>query len=395
MAQSPPNDYFENRIPLVGSSLTWTGNTVNVTDDFDDPITLNHQFVLSDYPYGDFSKSVWWSWVSPATATVLLEKMGVFQPILGFLSVYAFDATLNNQFSITTINLQNHGQYTTFNVEAGREYQIKGTSQETNDLVFRLTVTNVPIFRLQPRTQTVSSNAGALFTAWAFGVKPLHYQWRFNAQDIPNATNAMFPIYFANATNAGEYCVVVSSASGGASTSEVARLIVSTNDPLPSVRALRLLGQTNFEFEVTGEEGRSYLVESSTNLLDWTAAQADWPVYRFGSETRLAIRNTNSTTLFRIRQDAPKKFFRISPYHPKNEICNSHLRQLWFASWQFAEDQHKHPEATVAQSDLLAYLVDHVWPVCPLNPDTFPRDYYVLDLLYPAGCTFGHYLEER
>lgn len=332
--------------------------------------------------------------MATSNAPVLLEKIGDFASLRGFVAVFAFDPSHRNQRSIASIDLFCHGQYTTFNAEAGREYQFKVGVEETNDLVFRLTVTNAPIFRLQPRTQTVSSNAGALFTAWAFGVKPLHYQWRFNAQDIPNATNAMFPIYFANATNAGEYCVVVSSVSGGASTSEVARLIVSTNDPLPSVRALRSIGHTNFEFEVTGEEGRSYLVESSTNLLDWAAARADWPAYGFGSKTRLAICNTNSTTSFRIRQNAPRKFFRMSPYHPKNEICNSHLRQLWFASWQFAEDQHKHPEATVAQSDLLTYLVDHVWPQCPLNPGQLFGDYYVMDLLYPAACAYEHYLEE-
>jgi len=146
------------------------------------------------------------------------------------------------------------------------EYQIKLAVQETNDAVFHLTANNAPVFRLQPRTQTVSSNASALFTAWALGLTPVLYQWRYNGADVPNATNAMLPIYSANATNAGEYCVVVSSAAG-VSTSAVARLIISTKDLAPSVRAVRSVAGTNFEFAVNGEEGRSYLVESSTNLL--------------------------------------------------------------------------------------------------------------------------------
>jgi len=249
-------------------------------------------------------------------------------------------------------------------------------------MVFRLNASDAPVFRLQPRTQTVSSNGSALFTAWAFGAKPLHYQWQYNGQDVPDATNAMLPIYSASATNAGEYCVVVSSAAGGVSTSAVAYLIISTNDPAPAVRAVRSVGGTNFEFEVSGEEGRSYLVESSTNLVDWPTLQR-----------RLVVINTNQTTHFQIAQNGPSKFFRLSPYHPQNEICNLNMRQLRMAAWYFAEDDHKSNDASVAGVDLLRYMA---YPYCPDDPDKHMASSYPISTVEqtPGHCFFGHTLEE-
>lgn len=60
VAQPPPNDYFENRIPLVGSSLTWTGNTFNATEDYDDPLLVNqYSFFVTENLVWEYPKSVW------------------------------------------------------------------------------------------------------------------------------------------------------------------------------------------------------------------------------------------------------------------------------------------------------------------------------------------------
>ena len=390
-AQLPPaNDEFTNRIALAGSAVVWTGNTAGATENLETDLDFQPPYV----DWRSFSlNSVWWSWVAPVTTPVMVEVLGAFVPLRGYLAVYSLNPGESGA-SLCYMELQLHGQYATFQAEAGREYQIRLNLEETNDIVFRLTATNAPVFRLQPRTQTVSSNAGALFTAWAFGVKPLLYQWRYNGIDVPNATNAMLPIYYANATNAGEYCVVVSSAAGGTSTSTVARLMVSTNDLLPSVKALRLVGGTNFEFAVTGEEGRSYLVETSTNLIEWTAPQSHWAPQWLAPQTRLVVNNTNQTTQFQLTRNATREFFRLTPYHPRNEICNNHLKQLWFASWQFAEDQREDSQGGVTQVGLIPYLVDRVWPRCPLNPDIYPTDYIAMYVSYPTYCAYGHYLEE-
>ena len=314
----------------------------------------------------------------------MIEKLGGFDSLNGFLAVYAFDPSEFWQDVITAIDLHWRGQYGTFDAQAGREYQIKIAVQETNDMVFRLTASDAPVFRLQPRTQTVSSNASVLFTAWAFGLKPLQYQWRYRGTDVPDATNAMLPIYSANFTNAGEYCVVVSSAAGGVSTSEVARLIISTNDPTPSVRAVQSVGGTNFVFRVNGEEGRSYLVESSTNLVDWLT-----PLKRF------VVVNTNQINLFQIPQDVPKQFFRLSPYYPHNEICDLNMRQLRMAAWCCAEDDHLDDDSNVTGNDVLRYLWTTMLPSCPEDPDQLGYTSYPIETVRttPSRCFFGHKLE--
>jgi len=315
---------------------------------------------------------------------VIVEKLGPYTELNGALIIFSTNGTDTFQPAICCIDLQEHGQYVAFNADAGKEYQIRVSAFETNEMTFRLTMTNDPLFRLQPRTQTVSSNGSALFTSRAAGVKPLQYQWRFNGVDIPNATNAMLPILSANSTNTGEYCVVASSVAGGVSTSAVARLIISTNDPLPSIKALPSVGQTNFEFVVSGEEGRSYLVESSTNLVDWPT-----PQLRFG------VINTNQTTFFQIPQDAPKKFFRLSPYHPQNEICDLNMRQLRMAAWYHAEDAHQHDYDSVTALELLQYLGPTVNPYCPNDPMKSLATSYSVSIVRdtPEPCFFGHHLE--
>jgi len=126
LAQSPPpNDNFTNRIPLVGSSVCWTGNTANATEDIEDwDLDIEtHWFVANTLYYS--VHSVWWSWVSPATSTVVVEKLGGYESLFGFLAVYSFDPAEVVQLPLATIELFGRGQYVTFNAQAGREYQIK------------------------------------------------------------------------------------------------------------------------------------------------------------------------------------------------------------------------------------------------------------------------------
>ena len=341
LAQTPPaNDDFVNRIPLIGSTVTFSGSTAGATEPWFSPPYFEYPDTVRCLDY-----SIWWSWTAPTSSIVIVEKLGPYTEVNGVLIIFSTNVTEIFQPAVCFFDLQAQGQYVAFNADAGKEYQIRASASETNELTFRLTMTNDPVFRLQPRTQTVSSNGSALFTSWAAGIQPLHYQWRFSGVDIPNATNAMLPILSANSTNTGEYCVVVSSVAGGVSTSAVARLIISTNDPLPSVKALHSVGQTNFEFMVNGEEGRRYLVESSTNLIDWPTPQL-----------RSGLNNTNQTTFFQILRDAPKKFFRLSPYHPQNEICDLNMRQLRMAAWYFAEDAHQRGHDSVNEDNLLPYL---------------------------------------
>jgi hypothetical protein len=89
----------------------------------------------------------------------------------------------------------------------------------------RVTVSGGPTITAQPSNLTLSSGSTAVFTVAASGPQPLSYQWRFNGTSIPSATAATYTIPNVQASNSGNYDVVVSN-SGGSVTSTVASLTV-------------------------------------------------------------------------------------------------------------------------------------------------------------------------
>jgi hypothetical protein len=80
----------------------------------------------------------------------------------------------------------------------------------------------------QPQSQTINAGANATFTVVAAGVPSFRYQWQFNGQNLPNATNAALTLNSVTAANSGGYSVVVSNPYGSVS-SATASLAVLTD----------------------------------------------------------------------------------------------------------------------------------------------------------------------
>ncbi|MEI7732004.1 MAG: immunoglobulin domain-containing protein, partial [Verrucomicrobiota bacterium] len=87
-----------------------------------------------------------------------------------------------------------------------------------------------PFITSHPPSQTANTGGSATFTVGVTGAQPLFYQWRFNGSTLSGATNATLPMANLQGAQAGNYTVVVTNASGSA-TSLVATLTVLTTDP--------------------------------------------------------------------------------------------------------------------------------------------------------------------
>jgi hypothetical protein len=130
-----------------------------------------------------------------------------------------------------------------------------------------------PVISTQPQTQTVDANTPTTFSVTASGA-PLTYQWKFNGNIIPNATNSTYVIPSTSPTNAGLYTVVVSNPSGPV-TSNPAQLTVLTTTQITTDLSGEIAdpGATvNFPVSATGGQPLTYLffkdgaiVSSSTN----------------------------------------------------------------------------------------------------------------------------------
>ncbi len=109
-----------------------------------------------------------------------------------------------------------------------------GTERVNGTVAFSYTVgtaaeqSNVPVISSQPRSQAVSAGTAATFAVGATSALPLIYQWQRNGVAIPGATTAVLGIARAQAADAGNYTVVVST-SAGSVTSAVAALTIGAS----------------------------------------------------------------------------------------------------------------------------------------------------------------------
>ncbi|MGA2787904.1 MAG: immunoglobulin domain-containing protein [Verrucomicrobiota bacterium] len=127
-----------------------------------------------------------------------------------------------------------------------------------------------PFIVAHPQSQTVSPSNPATFTVVASGSAPLAYQWYFNTNTpLANATNGTLILANVQTTNAGTYSVIVTNTAGSV-TSSNAILTVSSGAPSqPQLSGFTYNSDGTFSLTVNGDTGPGYIVQASTNLVDW------------------------------------------------------------------------------------------------------------------------------
>ena len=132
----------------------------------------------------------------------------------------------------------------------------------------RLLTPAAPLIITQPVSQTNEIGATAVFTVTASGYPFPAYQWLFNEADWASGTNATLALPNVQTNQAGSYRVIVTN-SYGSVTSQVAVLTVVP--PPPRILAGSLV-RTNgqFKFTLQSQPGSRFVIQASTNLVNWT-----------------------------------------------------------------------------------------------------------------------------
>lgn len=407
----PPNDNYSNRIVLDGTDLTFSGQLAGAT-------TENYRERSSfENTYGGpfVTQSVWWTWTAPTDTVLNLQILSSSLPSTSDSAVdglVVYQAT-NGSTSPSGLMLPPLVQLRidtriisptlSIPVSAGSDYQIQLLGSDSATHTIRLLATNAPIIVLQPKSQTVYTNASTFFYVIAEGVSPstFHYQWFFNGANLPGETAPMLALTNIDDTKAGAYTVAVTNAAGFATVSEPATLAV-TQTNVPVYLVAQGIHSNSFVFSVMGELGRSYRLESSTDLVNWisekdfalTPAFPDSTSVFFNASTPLVLTLTNNTL---------QKYFRVTPYlvgDPHAEICINNLRQIRAAKilWQRGAFGIPWHFDVPSDSDLLPYLPPHAPPICPDDPYTsFATSYILYDFWVEPTCLVNpsaHLLED-
>ncbi len=161
-----------------------------------------------------------------------------------------------NSYLKSNVQLTNAGSYSVVVSNA------VGTAASANAV---LTVNSPPLITAQPQSLTVIAGNPAAFSVGASSSTSLTYQWLFNGTNLPGANSSAHSIASAQSGNAGDYWVVVTN-SYGAVTSAPANLFIRLR-PLLSLSFAPANDQPHLT--LTGTPGDRYVIEASTNLLNW------------------------------------------------------------------------------------------------------------------------------
>jgi len=133
------------------------------------------------------------------------------------------------------------------------------------------------------------------FSVAATGTAPLRYQWKFNKANLTMATNATLTFGSITTNQAGTYSVMVSNEAG--STNSTASLTVYATTTATLASAAHDSGQ--FALTVLGVSGCQYVVQASTNLVNWVPVQTNVAPFTFvdTNASRFARRFYRSVSL--------------------------------------------------------------------------------------------------
>jgi hypothetical protein len=293
------NNDFESRQPLF-AALPATGSTLGASKQPGEP---NHAGNAG-------GASLWWTWTAPVAGNVLLSTEGSRFDTL--LAVYTGGAVSNLTLvaandSVTPFALHSE---VPFRAEAGVEYQIAldGAAGAVGDFNLLLSPGapndhfadriwiadfSQPVTGANP---TASRQPAEPFHGFGFGWHSVWWSWTaphsgsFTLSTAGSSFDTLLGIYRGGALDtlaavagnddtaglvasrvrfdavAGEIYSIAVDGSGEATGNIVLTL---TANPPTSFGLLNRTGEGVVEFQITGEAGRTNVVEASTNLVDW------------------------------------------------------------------------------------------------------------------------------
>lgn len=407
----PPNDNLTNATVLTGTDITFTGSVSNATLETNELQAAFGTNLVNMHDPPPPTASVWWSWTAPVSTVLNLEMEFLnLHSIDNYVCIYSVtNGTTNpagfSQPPLTNFVIQNGipNFLISVPVVAGSNYLVQLIGITPYSYTFHLIATNTPFIFRQPVGRTVSSNKSTIFYVESGGLSPQTFQWRLNGTNIPSENAPILALNHIDSSMAGNYSVLVTIPSGSI-LSDAALLAVSQSNVPPVLTSLGRRGNV-LAFNLTGELGRAYRIETSSNLIDWVEANnfpfrpLDQSVSYYGLGS--VVYTTNLSLHVEVENDSAQAYYRASIYKTDDddsEVCINNLRQIVVAKrlWRHTSID-LYPSATPSWADMQGFFPHFDKMYCPDNPYLDIRtSYEINNLLAVPVCDIhsrSHILE--
>lgn len=141
-----------------------------------------------------------------------------------------------------------------------------------------------PAIVTSPQSQNVVAGSNVTLSVTASGADPLAYQWRRGATNLLGATISSLQFLNISEAQAGMYSVVVTNLAGMATSSDAMISVYAT-----AAATFNSLNADNgqFTFNIAGVPGYDYVIQTSTNMLDWEAIWTNASPFSFTATNQL------------------------------------------------------------------------------------------------------------
>jgi hypothetical protein len=152
------------------------------------------------------------------------------------------------------------------------------TSDRESSFSDEVTYTVPTVTENLPITNNCVVGQNVVLKALAGETWPLNFEWQFGSTDIPSATNCILTLDNIATNQAGTYFVTVSDDAGVITNVTIYLAVYPT--AAATLTPETIAGGT-FAFKVSGVPGFGYVVQASTNLVDWESVQTNLAPFDF------------------------------------------------------------------------------------------------------------------